>query len=147
MDRRRAAGKINPELPHLKALRESAPRTKSGRIVWAWPEIQASLASGRKMHEIWEALQLDGIEMSYGQFRTYVWRIRKRGVPTAVSAGESAMVTSPGSGELIVPPQSVVPASQSTISVRDPLANIRESEKKRDSFDYRPELADPKKLI
>jgi hypothetical protein len=145
MDRRRAAGKINPELPHLKVLRESAPQTKSGRIVWAWPEIQASLASGRKMHEIWEALQLDGIEMSYGQFRTYVWRIRKKGVPAVLSA--KASVVDPGSLAGSVPTRVVAPALQSAVGARDPLANIRGSEKNRDSFDYRPELADPKKLI
>ena len=146
MDRRRAAGKINPELPHLKVLRESAPRTKSGRIVWAWPEIQASLASGRKMHEIWEALQLDGIEMSYGQFRTYAWRIRKRGVPTAVSATASAPVTAAASNTGSLPPR-ITPSSRLTAGVRDPLANLRESERKREVFDYRPESADPKKLI
>lgn len=139
MDRRHAAGKINPKLPHLKALPESAPRTKSGRIVWAWPEIQAGLASGRKMHEIWEALQLDGIEMSYGQFRTYVWRIRKKGVPAAVSATASASVAAPASNAGTPP--------ESTVSVHDPLANLRESEKKREVFDYRPELADAEKLI
>ena len=88
---------MNTELPHLRALPESAPHTKSGRIVWAWLEIQASLASGRKMHEIWEALQLDGIEMSYGQFRTYVWRIRKRGVPTA-----SARVPPLAAGSIVI---------------------------------------------
>src|ERR1700728_437357 len=128
MDRRRAAGKINPELPHLKALAGSAPRTKSGRIVWAWPEIQAGLASGRKMHEIWEALQLDGIEMSYGQFRTYVWRIPKKGVPAPVSATESASVATPASNAGITQPQ-MAPSSQSTVSIHDPLSNIRESEK------------------
>src|SRR5271154_6305702 len=117
MDRRRAAGKMNPELPHLKALRESAPRTKSGRIVWAWPEIQASLASGRKMHEIWEALQLDGIEMSYGQSRTYVSRIRKKGVPAAVEATESAVASGSDAGS--VQPQAVASASPSTVGARD----------------------------
>ena len=146
MDRRRAAGKMNPELPHLKALRESAPRTKSGRVVWAWPEIHAGLASGRKMHEIWEALQLDGIEMSYGQFRTYVWRIRKKGVPSAVPTTTALSVKAPGmdvgGAAPLLPPLSPV-----TASAPDPLANIRESEKKHESFDYRPELADPKKLI
>ena len=91
MDRRRAAGKTNSILTHLNALPESAPRTKSGRIVWAWPQIQASLDSGRTMHEIWEALQLDGIEMSYGQFRTYVWRIRKK-MPTTAGAVEPLAV-------------------------------------------------------
>jgi hypothetical protein len=146
MDRRRAAGKMNPALPHLKALPESAPHTKSGRIVWAWPEIQASLAGGRKMHEIWEALQLDGIEMSYGQFRTYVWRIRKKGVPEAMSATASASVAAPASNAGSVQPR-IAPSPQSAVRVHDPLANLREGEKKRDWFDYRPELADPKKLI
>src|ERR1700678_3941829 len=111
MDSRRAAGKMNSELPHLKALPESAPRTKSGRIVWAWPEIQASLASGRKMHEVWEALQLDGIEISYGQFRTYVWRIRKKGVPVAVGATASASVAAPASNAGTV--QRIAPSPQS----------------------------------
>jgi len=145
MERRRAAGKINPELPQLKALRESAPRTKSGRVVWAWPEIQASLASGRKMHEIWEALQFDGIEVSYGQFRTYVWRIRKKGVPTAVNATASVIAPSSDGGR--VPTPTVVPASPSAVNLRDPLANTREAKRKRMVFDYRPELADADKLI
>jgi hypothetical protein len=97
------------------------------------------------MRETWEALQLDGIEMSYGQFRTYVWRIRKKGVPTAVKA--TASVIAPGSDAGSVPPQTVVPASPSAVNVRDPLVNTREAERKRVVFDYRPELADPSKLI
>jgi hypothetical protein len=84
--------------------------------------------------------------MSYGQFRTYVWRIRKKGVPTALSPTTSASVMAPGSAARSAPPRTT-PASQPTASVRDPLANLRETEKKRDVFDYRPELADPEKLI
>lgn len=30
------------------------------------------------MSEVWQALRRDGIETTYGQFRTYAWRIRKR---------------------------------------------------------------------
>jgi hypothetical protein len=146
MDRRRAAGKMNPDLPHLKALPTTAPRTKMGRIVWAWPEIQAGLASGRKMHEIWEALQLDGVEMSYGQFRTYVWRIRKKDVPAAVSGAASAPAAASASNAGSVPPRSPLHVSP-TGNEHDPLANIRESERKRVVFDYRPEVADPSKLI
>jgi hypothetical protein len=144
MDRRRNAGKTNSILTHLSALPESAPRTKSGRIVWAWPKIQASLESGRTMHEIWEALQLDGIEMSYGQFRTYVWRIRKKGVRTPVGAMMPIAANTLGSGTT---PSSQITASPQPSIVRDPLANIRESDRKREVFDYRPELADPDKLI
>jgi len=114
--------------------------------VWAWLEIQASLASGRKMHEIWEALQLDGIEMSYGQFRTYVWRIRKKGVPTDVRATASASVVPPASNTDSEQPR-IAASLQSSVNLRDPFANIREAERKRVVFDYRPELADPDKLI
>jgi len=146
MDRRRAAGKTDATLTHLKALPESAPRTKSGRIVWAWPRIQASLDSGRKMHEIWEALQLDGIEMSYGQFRTYVWRIRKR-MPTTAGAVESAPLSTSGTDVVGAPAARIPSSPPGRASVRDPLANIRESEANRQVFDYRPELADPDKLI
>ena len=146
MDRRRAAGKTDATLTHLKALPESAPRTKSGRIVWAWPQIQASLDSGRTMHEIWEALQLDGIEMSYGQFRTYAWRIRKKMPTTASAAGPTAVSIS--SSDAVGTPSSRIPTSApGRPSLRDPLANIRESEANRQIFDYRPELADAEKLI
>lgn len=145
MDRRRAAGKTDATLTHLKALSESAPRTKSGRIVWAWPQIQASLDSGRTMHEIWEALQLDGIEMSYGQFRTYVWRIRKKGVPTPVGAMMRTAANTLESGTVGTLSSQITPPRPS--KVRDPLANIRESDRKREVFDYRPELVDPDKLI
>ncbi len=57
----------------------------------------------------------------------------------------AASVAAPGSNAGSMPLGS--PASQSAVNLRDPLANIRESEKKHDWFDYRPELADPKKLI
>jgi hypothetical protein len=41
----------------------------------------------------------------------------------------------------------IAASSQSSVNVRDPLANIREAERKRVVFDYRPESADPDKLI
>jgi hypothetical protein len=140
MDRRRAAGKTKSTLTHLNALPGSAPRTKSGQIVWAWPQIQASLDSGRTMHEIWEALQIDGIEMSYGQFRTYIWRIRKRGIPTIPEAAVHEAEKLASAAPITEPPQQPE-------RLRDPLANYRDGKARRQVFDYRPELADPKKLI
>jgi len=107
--------------------------------MWAWPQIQASLRSGRRMHEIWEALQLDGIEMSYGQFRTYVWRIRKRLPENAVTPPRSPEGVAALKEETLQPvvPQ---PAVSLPESARDPLANIRrEQERKRASgFTYYP---------
>ena len=91
------------------------------------------------MHEIWEALQLDGIEMSYGQFRTYIWRIRKRlrADPEATHRPEPR--ESPATRE---PLKSAAQASgpAPAESARDPLANIRrEQERKRSAgFTYDP---------
>ena len=141
MDRRRDPGKSKTDLANLRALSAMRPRTKSGQVVWAWPEIQASLNSGWNLREIWEALQLDGIVMSYDQFRVYVSRTRKR-------------LT--GQTELVAPSRESTPErnrrvlrsldSHSDVAPkpsnphRDPLANIRqEQEKKRTSgFQYNP---------
>jgi hypothetical protein len=51
----------------------------------------------------------------------------------------------PGSDAGSVPLR-ITPASRSTDGVHDPLANLRESERRHEVFDYRPELADPDKL-
>lgn len=129
MDRLNASGKNRTQLPNLRALTEIPPKTKSGQVVWAWPEIQASLKSGRNLKEVWEALQLDGIVMSYGQFRVYVSRTRKRlarhpeMMPSSSKKSPEAVVAPSGSGPAI-----------------DPFANIRrELERKRTSdFNYSP---------
>ena len=120
MDRRRDAGKIKAQLSNVRALPSGPPRTKSGQVLWAWPAIQASLDSGRNLREIWEALQLDGIEMSYDQFRVYVSRIRKR------LAQHPPAMPAPQVAELRVP------------EGRDPLANIRREQgrKQRAGFDF-----------
>jgi hypothetical protein len=119
---------MNPELPHLKALPgvRSANEERANRVGLAgnsgWHRERQKDARDL------EALQLDGIEMSYGQFRTYVWRIRKKGVPTTVRAVASASVTASRSDARSQSPQTT-PSSQSTVGVRDRLANIRESER------------------
>lgn len=134
MDRRTDPGKTKPQLANLRALAATPPKTKSGQVVWAWPEIQASLQSGRNLREIWEALQLDGIVMSYDQFRVYVSRIRRRCArrpDVAIPPREASSDLNPQAG-----------ASART---RGPLANIRrELERKQTSgFKYDP-LPEPK---
>jgi hypothetical protein len=91
------------------------------------------------MREIWAALRLDGIEMSYGQFRTYVWRIRKRVGSKAETVAASSVTTPEVSKQTAAPtntPAEVTPEIQPD----DPLANIRrELERKRKSgFNYSP---------
>jgi hypothetical protein len=129
MDRRRDAGKREKQLPNLRALASTPPRTKTGKVLWAWPEIQACMSRGRSLREIWEALQLDGIQMSYAEFRVYVSRARKRLV------GQPEVV--------LLRPEPVPNIQDSTTATppnQDPLANIRrEQERKRTSgFVYSP---------
>jgi hypothetical protein len=129
MDRRIDLGKNKTQLANLRALAETPPKTKSGQVVWAWPDIQASLNGGRNLKEIWEALQLDGIIMSYDQFRVYVSRIRKR----FASRTDPALLPREASAE--VDPQTGAAAPTS-----DPLANIRREVKRKQTsgFNYDP---------
>jgi hypothetical protein len=124
MDRR----KQTSTLTQLRGLSSSRPRTKIGQIIWAWPEIEAALASGWKLKEVWEAASRDGIEMSYAQFRVYVSKVRRRGLrPVAVI-------------EQPPPVAPIVEPSRSLPPPRDPFRNLREQEekKKRSSFEYDP---------
>ena len=43
------------DLVHLRSLPATQPSTKIGQVDWAWAEIQAGLAAGMKLKEIWEA--------------------------------------------------------------------------------------------
>ena len=129
MDRPNDSGKNRTQLANLRALLAAPPKTKSGQVVWAWAEIQASLKSGRNLKEVWEALQLDGIVMSYDQFRVYVSRTRRRFANrTDVARPSPQMLPDPNPQPPASPP------------ARDPLANIRrEAELKRTSgFNYDP---------
>ncbi len=133
------AGKTNAR-SRLAALREKKPPTKAAQIRSLWPDIKAALDNGYSLKVVCECLAADGIELSEQSLSAYIWRIRQK-------APNTPAATSP-------PPPTVAladaPASISTSPgdrTRDPLANVRERQKKRSGFDYRPEFADPKELI
>jgi len=118
----------NPNLTQLRGLSSSRPRTKIGQIIWAWSDIEAALASGWKLKEVWEAASRDGIEMSYAQFRVYVSKVRRRGLRQA---------------ETVQQPPPAAPTVESSPAVppsHDPFRNLREQEEKknRSSFEYDP---------
>ncbi len=106
-----------------------------------WPEIQAALATGRTVKEVWEAAQQDGIEIAYPQFRVYVSRLRRR--HTARSPERPTDERRP---ELPQPTEEATPATRRTPI--DPLYNIRvQLERKRQSnFEYNP-FPDPKDFV
>ena len=118
------------DLVHLRALPNAEPATRTGRVAWIWPEIQAALGTGKKLREVWDAARADGFDIPYPQFRVYVSRLRNRllnhrpePAPQPCAADKSE-ATSPSAS----PPAS------------DPFRNLREQrEKKRSTgFDYDP---------
>src|SRR5579864_6211271 len=65
-------------LVHLRSLPGVEPATSTGRVAWIWPEIEAGLATGKKLREVWNAARADGLDIPYPQFRVYVSRVRRR---------------------------------------------------------------------
>jgi hypothetical protein len=131
----------------LAALRETKPPTKAAQVRALWPEIKAALDKGHTLKAACDCLQADGITLSVQTLGSYITRIRRK--PTRIE-------------RLATPPQQEleervrtedksaaypVSVNRSVGKPRDPLANVRERLGKRTGFDYRPELADPKKLI
>lgn len=120
--------KLKADLVNLHSLPSTQPATKIGQIIWAWAEIEAGLAAGMKLKEVWGAATSDGIEMSYAQFRVCVSRLRRRRHKAPPSAQE-------------LPPQETNADNLSAVPSRsDPFRNLREQrEKKQQSgFEYDP---------
>jgi hypothetical protein len=118
---------------HLRSLPSVEPVTSTGRVLWMWPEIEAGIASGKTVKEIWQAAQRDAIGIPYPQFRVYVSRIRRRnrvrGVPVGTANATAETARTPAANDSSEPKRPV-----------DPLHNVRvQLEKKRQStFEYNP---------
>jgi hypothetical protein len=100
-------------------------------VAWIWPEIEAGLATGKKLREVWDAVRADGLDIPYPQFRVYVSRVRSRRlrqhqVELELTPRAAADSTSP-------------PVPQSPASA-DPFHNLREQREKKqsDGFTYDP---------
>ena len=120
--------KTSSGLVHLRSLLSVQPATNTGQVTAAWREIEAGLARGMKLREVWEAAKLDGLEIPYPQFRVYVSRVRRR------RQGSSTSATQPRPA--LVNGERGVPAPQP----RDPFNNLREQREKKEQsgFEYDP---------
>jgi hypothetical protein len=131
----------------LAALREKKPPTKAARIRNLWPEIKAALDNGHSLKSISECLAADGIAVTFRELSVYVGRLRKKPMnPADLQSGTGRAILD-GVVSTAGPPSTTPSADRNEQGARDPLANVRERQKKRTGFDYRPELADPKELI
>ena len=120
--------KTRSDLVHLRSLPLTQPATKIGQVTWAWAEIEASLAAGMKLKEIWEAAGRDGLDMSYGQFRVCISRLRRRRQKPSQPLPEQP------------PPQTSEENASPTPPGSDPFRNLREQREKAklSRFEYDP---------
>ena len=127
------------DLVHLRSLPAAEPATSTGRVAWVWPEIQAGLATGKKLREIWEAAQLDGLQIPYPQFRVYVSRLRMR----EKTRQFERTACQP-------PPASVLSETSPALQEgsRDPFNNVREQRQKKQQtgFEFNP-FSNQKNLV
>jgi hypothetical protein len=107
-----------------------------GKVIAAWNEIEAGLAQGMKLREVWEAARLDGLEIPYPQFRVYVSRFRRRRERSKATKTQSPPASTAN-------PNDVLPAT-----TLDPFRNLREEREKgkQSGFEYDP-FSINKKLI
>ena len=120
--------KTKSDLVHLRSLPAAEPATSTGRVAWVWPEIQAGLSTGKKLREIWEAAQLDGLHIPYPQFRVYVSRLRTRDKARELAGTASQPPTAPVQSE-------TSPALQEVS--RNPFNNLREQRQKKQQSGFK----------
>jgi hypothetical protein len=115
----------------LRALPAVEPTTSTGRVAWVWLEIEAALATGKKLREIWDAAHADGLDIPYPQFRVYVSRIRRRRLVRQSTSPNATPATAADQSPSFAPES---PASN------DPFRNLRDQREKKQStgFHYDP---------
>jgi hypothetical protein len=130
----------------LAALAEKKPPTKSAQIRRFWPEIRTALDNGHSLKAICECLEADGIIVSVRALGSYITRMRRQ--PDSAPRNPPRPVPTAAGGEGSTGADLLRRAGKEAEgAAQDPLANVRRSQAKRPRFEYRPELADPNKLI
>jgi hypothetical protein len=124
----------------LAALREKKPPSKAAQIRALWPEIRTALDNGHSLQAVCDCLAADGIVVSVQSLGSYIGRIRRKGESVTLSPA-LADSGSTRAGERAA----VLPVREEKSN--DPLANVKQRQTKRPTFDYKPELADAKDLI
>jgi hypothetical protein len=131
----------------LAALGEKKPPTTAGQLRELWPEIEAALARRHPLKAICDCLEAGGVAVNPRTLAAYIARMRKSSGRSRFSVANEQRPASDRESPANVEAQQISSTKQGSPQSHDPLANVRESEAKRPGFDYRPELADPKKLI
>jgi hypothetical protein len=122
-------------LRRLADLAGEPPRTSTGKVVWAWPQISAALQRGWRMFDVWSALRENGIDIPYDSFRVYVSRLRRGRLPAA----RSIPVPEPAA-ETVSPAPETPTRPAAAPQTTDPYAGIRAQRKLKQEagFEYDP---------
>jgi hypothetical protein len=111
----------------LDQLAATPPKRAVALIRSLLPGIDGALHSGHNLKSIWEALQTEGLQVSYHTFYMVIWRARRK--PTAHSS--RGKQTKPSEARAL--PEAEV----KTVEERDPLANLKLLEENRPGFHWR----------
>jgi hypothetical protein len=112
----------------LEQLAATPPNRAVALIRSLLPGIEGALHSGQNLKSIWEALQTEGLQVSYHTFYMVIWRARrKRAAPSS-------------RGKQIKPfeAKTLWETEVKTVEERDPLANLERLEpENRAGFHWR----------
>lgn len=126
----------------LAALGEKKPERKAAQIRALWPEINVARARGHSLRTICDCLEAEGIQISVTTLGSYITRMRRKD-------GSREIANPSAAGGVSESRRSPLPARDLIVSEpgqpSDPLLNLRKHDER--VFDYRPEMADPEKLI
>jgi hypothetical protein len=130
---------MNSELPHLQQLVKMTPRTATGRVAAAWAVIRTNLAAGKRLREVYDAAEQDGLKVPYPQFRVYVHRLRKRDLRRVLAPGSVHSRGQTAVQKVELPCDELARQGRPLPSApSDPLRNVREQRAKKKSFEYDP---------
>ena len=126
----------------LAALGEKKPERKAAQIRALWPAINVARERGHSLKTICDCLEAEGIQISVTTLGSYITRMRRKDASREIAKPHA-------SGSVSESRRSPLPARDLIVSEpgqpRDPLLNLRKHDER--VFDYRPEMADPEKLI
>ena len=105
----------------IRTMRAKTQPTKSALVRTLIPEIEEALIAGYRLKTIWQWVRDNGLDVTYPQFCTYLFRERKKISRTAPTLGRKVDAEVPGA-----------PADGF-----DPLANLRRRQASRPGFHYR----------
>ncbi len=118
----------------LEALAQEKPSTLMAQLRAVWPHVERALKAGHTLRLIHKSLNIAGIGISYKRLTVYRGRIQRRNKTRAVIAPSSP------------PTATALPDGSPPVGF-DPLANLREQERKQLDWQYPSGPPDESKLI